>query len=174
MKVLKMFMIAITLTGCAHTFSDSESKGIPEFETLVGSGTLETIGVGVETRLTEAWITVSDTETIINRKGCEVLMLKSTSELVIKIARCADTQEYIICGGDDSECVIDFKTNKSGNTLSLINDYRSDEVRHIVNFHQDSVVYRIQLESCLISYPHGCIIDGFNWVDLDTYTFIKH
>ena len=39
-------MIAITLTGCAHTFSDSESKGIPEFETLVGSGTLEKVGGG--------------------------------------------------------------------------------------------------------------------------------
>ena len=79
-------MIAITLAGCAHTFSDSESKGMPEFESLVGSGTLEIIGVGVEARRTEAWATVSDNETIPNRKGCKVLMLKSTGELVMKIA----------------------------------------------------------------------------------------
>ncbi|MFT4765360.1 MAG: hypothetical protein ACI9OH_002469 [Oleispira sp.] len=174
MKLLKIFIIAITLTGCAHTFSDSESKGIPEFESLVGSGVLEINSTGIASTPTEAWVTVSDNETIPNRKGCKVLMLKSTDELVIKIAHCADKQEYIICGGDDSECVIDFKTKKSGSTLSLINDYRSDEVRHVVNFHQDSIIYRIQLESCLIPYPHGCIIDGFSWIDLDTYTFRKH
>jgi hypothetical protein len=174
MDILKILFISISLTGCAHTFSDSEPKDIPEFESLVGSGILEKFGAGIETTPTEAWISVSDNETIPNRKGCKVLMLKSTDELVIKIAHCADKQEYIICGGDDSECVIDFKTKKSGSTLSLINDYRSDEVRHVVNFHQDSIIYRIQLESCLIPYPHGCIIDGFSWTDLDTYTFRKH
>ena len=65
MKVLKIFMIAITLTGCAHTFSDSESKGIPKFESLVGSGTLEVIEPGYETSHVQASLSINENYKVI-------------------------------------------------------------------------------------------------------------
>jgi len=174
MALLKIFLLAATLSGCAHTYSNGNSHEIPDFESLIGSGTLEKSGTTIETVHSKAWITVNENEVISDRGSCKSFMLNSKDELVIKIAHCTEGQEYFMCGGDGPECIIDFDTEKSGNSLSLINDYISDEVRHVVEFHQDIIVYRIQLESCLIPYPHGCIIDGFNWVDLETYTFTKN
>lgn len=48
MTPLKIFLITIILTGCTHTFSGDQSgtelEDIPEFESLVGSGTLYKTG----------------------------------------------------------------------------------------------------------------------------------
>ena len=173
MTLFKIFLLAVTLSGCAHTYSNGNSSDIPDFESLVGSGTLEKSGTTIETTHSTAWITVIDNEVIPGKESCKSFMLNSKDELVIKIAHCEDSQEYFICGGNGPVCIIDFDTDKSGNSLSLINDFSSDEVRHVVEIHKEMIIYRIQLESCLIPYPHGCIIDGFNWVDLDVYSFRK-
>ncbi len=75
MKVLKMFMIAITLTGCAHTFSGdelgTELEGIPEFESLVGSGILETTDSGISEEQSKAWLSFDDNYTVVGKDSCE-------------------------------------------------------------------------------------------------------
>jgi hypothetical protein len=76
-----------------------------------------------------------------------------------------------MCAGNVSECIIDFETEKSGSSLSLVNDSHGDETRFLVEFHPNKITYRIQGEDCLIGYPHGCIIDGFKWLDEKVYTY---
>lgn len=67
---------------------------------------------------------------------------------------------------------MDFETDKSGSSLSLVNDSYGDETKFRVDFHKGKIIYRIQGETCLLGYPHGCIFDGFGWVDQDIYTYI--
>lgn len=179
MELLKIFLITAMITGCAHNFSNSESEAelepelenIPKFESLVGNGTLEINGIIIETVQTKAWLTVNEYEIIPGWGSCETFMLNSKDELLVKIAYCGEKQEYIMCAGDASECIIDFDTDKSGSSLSLVNDSHGDETRFLVEFYTDKIIYRIQSETCLIGYPHGCIIDGFNWIDSETYTY---
>jgi len=173
MKLLKIFIIAITLTGCAHTFSDSESKGIPAFESLVGSGILHQYGPSFEDKKSKALLSFKKNFTVASRSNCEALVLTSMSEIVLTVAKCDEKSGYEICGEADKECIIEFKTKKTGNTLHLINDgqYVDDDIRHIVKFDDDKIIYQIQEESCLIPYPHGCIINGFSWVDQYTYIY---
>lgn len=176
MELLKIFIIAITLTGCAHTFSDSESKGIPEFESLVGSGTLETIEAGYDTSHVQASSSINENYKVVGRNGCKALIINTDIEIVLAVAQCVDSDgdEYLICADEPNECEIYFETEQYGSSLTLIKDWGwgYDEIRRLVEFHTNKVVYKIQLESCLVPYPHGCIIDGFGWVDLDIYTYI--
>jgi len=120
----------------------------------------------------EAWRTVNDNEVIPDKESCESFILNSKDELLVKIARCGEEQEYIMCAGDASECIIDFETKKSGNSLALVTDSHSDETRFLVEFHPNKIIYRIQGETCLLGYPHGCFFDGFDWVDEDIYTYL--
>ena len=174
MKLLKIFIIAITLTGCAHTFSDSESKGIPAFESLVGSGILHQHGPSIEDKKSKALLSFKKNFTVASRNNCEALVLTSMSEIVLTVAKCDEKSGYEICGKADNECIIEFKTKKTGNALHLINDgqYVDDDIRHVVKFDDDKIIYQIQEESCLIPYPHGCIINGFSWVDEYTCTYV--
>ncbi|MFT6329432.1 MAG: hypothetical protein ACJAYN_001364 [Bermanella sp.] len=177
MKVLKMFMIAITLTGCAHTFSGdelgTELEDIPEFESLVGSGILHQYGPSIENTKNKALLSFKKNFSVASRSDCEALVLTSMSEIVLTVAKCDEKPGYEICGKADNECIIEFKTKKTGNALHLINDgqYVDDDIRHTVKFYNDKIIYQIQEESCLISYPHGCIINGFSWVDQYTYIY---
>ena len=176
MKLLKIFIIAITLTGCAHTFSDSESKGIPAFESLVGSGTLETIEPGYDTSHVQASLSINENYKVVGRNDCKALIINTDIETVLAVAQCADSDgdEYLICADEPNECEIYFKTKQDGRSLTLIKDWGwgYDETRRLVEFYPNKVVYKIQSESCLIPYPHGCIIDGFSWVDSYTYNYI--
>jgi hypothetical protein len=179
MIVLKMFMIAITLTGCAHTFSGdelgTELEGIPEFESLVGIGTLEVIEPGYDTSHVQASLSINENYNVIGRNGCKALIINTDLETVLAVAQCpdSDADEYLICADEPNECEIYFETKHGGNSLTLIKDWGwgYDETRRRVEFYPNKVVYRIQSESCLIPYPHGCIIDGIGWVDLYTYNY---
>jgi hypothetical protein len=166
-----LFTIIIATTGCAHTLLEGELEGISDFKSLVGNGMLEVRGTTIETVQAKAWITVNDNEVILDKESCESFMLNSRDELLVKIAHCGEKQEYIMCAGNVSECIIDFETEKSGSSLSLVNDSHGDETRFLVEFHPNKITYRIQGEDCLIGYPHGCIIDGFKWLDEKVYTY---
>ncbi len=183
MDILKVFFIFITiviitttsLTGCAHTFSKGELEDIPEFESLVGSGILESSGAGIKTVQTKAWLSFNDNYTVVGKRHCEALILTSTERPILAVAKCDKDNDYYICGRAPEECNIYYETKKSGNTLSLTKDlgFGDDDIKLLVDFHKNKIIYRIQGESCLIGYPHGCIIDGFSWVDEDIYTFVK-
>ncbi len=179
MKVLKVFMIAITLTGCAHTFSGdelgTELEDIPEFESLVGSGILETTDSGISVEQSKAWLSFDDNYTVVGKDSCNALILTSTERSILAVAKCDEDNNYYICGRAPAKCFTNYKTKKSNSTLSLTKDlgFGEDDIRLVVDFYVNKIVYRIQGQTCLIGYPHGCIISGFNWVDEDIYTFIK-
>ena len=176
MKVLKMFMIAITLTGCAHTFSGdelgTELEGIPEFESLVGSGTLYKSGPSIEDKKNEATLSLNNDYIVSDLQDCKALSLTTSDGPVLNLAACGENKEYVVCGRALAECTVYFETYKSDNTLTLTKDKGGDDVRFLVEFHIDKIIYRIQAETCLIPYPHGCIIDGFGWRDRYTYTYV--
>lgn len=175
MTLFKIFLLAVTLSGCALTYSNGNSSDIPDFESLVGRGTLETSGAGVIPENTEAWLSYNDNYTVVGKANCEALILTSTERPILAVAKCDKGNEYFICGRAPEECNIFYETKHSNNTLSLTKDlgFGEDDIKLLVDFHKDKIVYRIQGQSCLIGYPHGCIISGFSWVDEDIYTFIK-
>ena len=108
----------------------------------------------------------------IGKQSCEALILTSIERPILSIAKC-DDNNYYICGRAPNECRINHETIRSGNTLSLTKDlvFGEDDIKLLVDFHKDKIVYRVQGKSCFIGYPHGCIIDGFSWVDEDIYSF---
>lgn len=174
MDILKILLITISLTGCAHTFSDSELENIPDFESLVGNGTLHQHGPSIEDKKENATLSLKKDFKVSGRSRCEALTLTSMEETILTVAKCSEKTGYEICGRAEKECIIEFDTEKTGSSLFLINDgeYVDEDVRHIVNFHKNKIEYKIQGQSCLIPYPHGCIIDGFSWVDRYTYSYI--
>ncbi len=175
MALFKVFLLAVTLSGCAHTYSNSSLQDIPDFESLVGSGVLETSGAGVAPKKTEAWLSYKDNYTVVGEANCEALILTSIERPILAVAKCDGNNEYYICGRAPEECNIYYETKRSGNTLSLTKDlgFGEDDIKLLVDFHKDKILYQIQGQTCLIGYPHGCIISGFSWVDEDIYTFIK-
>jgi hypothetical protein len=179
MDILKVFFIFITtatiistLTGCAHTFSEGELEDIPAFESLVGSGTLYKTGPSIEDKKIEAILSLNKDYLVSGQKNCKALSLATSEGPVLNVAVCGEDRKYIICGRSIAECTIYFETSKSHNTLSLTKDKGGDDVKFLIEFHDDKMVYRIQGETCLIPYPHGCIIDGFGWRDRYTYTYV--
>ena len=173
MALFKVFLLAVTLSGCAHTYSNSSLQDIPDFESLVGSGVLETSGTTIETQSIEASIQLNENFTVEGSGICTAFTLTTPEEPVLSIALCNEGSKYIFCGNKLDNCASDFKTENSGTSLSLIRDlgFGYDEKRFLVEFHRNKIIYRIQGETCLIGYPHGCIIDGFSWVDSKTYIY---
>lgn len=47
-------------------------------------------------------------------------------------------------------------------------------MKFLIEFQTDKIIYRVQAETCLITYPHGCIIDGFDWRDRYTYKYVHN
>jgi hypothetical protein len=174
MELLKILLITAMISGCAHTLSNSELEDIPDFESLVGSGELHQYGPSIKDNNEKAILSFNKHFKVSGRDNCEALILTSLKETVLTVAKCSEESGYEICGRAKNECIIEFDTKKSGSSLFLINDgeYVDEDVRHIVNFHTNKIVYKIQGQSCLIPYPHGCIIDGFSWVDRYTYSYI--
>jgi len=179
MDILKISLITAMISGCAHTLSEGESgtelAGIPEFESLVGSGMLETTGAGVTTEQTKAWLSFNDNYTVVGKESCEALILTSTERPILAVAKCDEDNDYYICGRAPEKCHTYYETKESDSTLSLTKDlgFGEDDIKLLVDFYKDKIVYRIQGQTCLIGYPHGCIISGFSWVDEDIYTFVK-
>lgn len=180
MHILITFLFIINLSGCTHNIlgtnienkSFLELEGIPNFESLVGSGTLEINSTGTKPEYSKAWLSFNDDYTVIGKGSCEALTLTSIKRPILAVAKC-DDNNYYICGRAPNECRINHETIRSGNTLSLTKDlgFGEDDIKLIVDFHKDKFVYRVQGKSCFIGYPHGCIIDGFSWVDEDIYSF---
>ena len=174
MKVLKIFMIAITLTGCAHTFSEEDSGGIPEFKSLVGSGSLYKTGASIENKKIEATLSLNNDYVVTGLQDRKALSLVTSEGPVLNLAICGENKEYIFCGRSIAEWTVYFKTSKSDNTLSLTKDKGGDDVKFLIEFQTDKIIYRVQAETCLIPYPHGCIIDGFDWRDRYTYKYVHN
>ena len=182
MELLKILLITAMISGCAHTFSEgaldskpeTELEGIPEFESLVGSGTLETIEPGYDTNYVQASLSINEDYQVVGKNGCKALIINTNDKPILSVAQCDGDDEYLICTDEPDECKIYFETKQNGSSLTLIKDWGwgHDETRRVVEFHTNKVVYRIQGESCLIPYPHGCIIDGFSWVDSYTYNYV--
>ena len=172
MALLRICIIAVTITGCAHSLSNINSQDIPEFKHLIGSGTLEINSTGIKSEFSKAWLSFNKDYTVIGKQSCEALILTSIERPILAVAKC-DDDNYYICGRAPNECRINHETIQSGNTLSLTKDlgFGEDDIKLIVGFHKDKIVYRVQGKSCFIGYPHGCIIDGFSWIDEDTYSF---
>lgn len=173
MALFKVFLLAVALSGCAHTYSNSSLQDIPDFESLVGSGVLETIEPGYDTDYDQASLTINERYHVVGRHDCKALIINTNKETILSVAQCGGRDEFYICANEPDECNIYFKTKKNGSSLILVKDWGwgHDETRRVVEFHNDKVVYRIQDENCLIGYPHGCIIDGFSWVDSYTYNY---
>lgn len=173
MTLFKIFLLAVTLSGCAHTYSNSNSPDIPDFESLVGSGTLNIFGRIIESESIDASILFNENYLVNERGNCTAFTLTTPKEPILSIALCEGGSKYIFCGDYLNNCTSSFKTKKSGNSLSLIRDlgFGDDETRFLVEFQPNKIIYRIQSEDCLIGYPHGCIIDGFNWIDSETYIY---
>ena len=173
MTLFKIFLLAVTLSGCAHTYSNGNSSDIPDFESLVGSGTLDISGRIIESESIDASIVLNDNYTVKGLGRCSAITLTTAINPELSIALCEGGEKYIFCGNKLDNCASDFKTKKSGATLSLIRDlgFGDDETRFLVEFQPNKIIYRIQSEDCLIGYPHGCIIDGFNWIDSETYIY---
>ena len=176
MDIFKIFLITAMISGCAHTLSEGESEGIPRFESLVGNGTLDIFGSIIETESINASILFNENYTVKGRGTCTAFTLTTPEEPLLSIALCDGGSKYIFCGDYLDNCTSSFKTRKSGNSLSLIRDlgFPDDETRFLVEFHPNKIIYKIQSEDCLIGYPHGCIIDGFNWIDSETYIYTFH
>ncbi len=176
MDILKIFLITAMISGCAHTLSEVESgaelAGIPEFESLVGSGTLYKTGPSIEDEEIEATLSLNKEYIVSGQQDCKALSLATLEGPVLNLAVCGENKKHIICGRSIAECTEYFETYKSDNTLSLKKDKGGDDVKFVVEFHTDKLIYRIQAETCLIPYPHGCIIDGFGWRDRYTYTYL--
>ena len=172
MALFKIFLLAMTLSGCAHTYSNSNSPDIPDFESLAGSGILNKTGPSIEDKNIEATLSLNTNYIVLDRENCKALSLNTLEGPVLNLAVCGEDQKHVICGRSISECTEYFETSRSGNTLSLTKDKGGDDVRLFVEFHYDKLIYRVQGETCLIPYPHGCIIDGFGWRDRYTYTYL--
>lgn len=171
MALLRIFFITLIITGCAHSISNSNSQDIPNFKHLIGSGTLKTSGTGIKSEYSKAWLSFNNNYTVIGKQSCEALTLISIERPILAVAKCDNN--YYICGRAPDECRLNYETIQSGNTLSLTKDlgFGEDDIKLLVNFHKDKIVYRVQGKSCFIGYPHGCIIDGFSWVDEDIYSY---
>ena len=117
MDIIKIFLITAMISGCAHTLSEVESgaelAGIPEFESLVGSGMLETTGAGVTTEHTKAWVSFNDNYTVVGKERCEALILTSTERPILAVAKCDEDNDYYICGRAPEECHTYYETKKS-------------------------------------------------------------
>jgi len=178
MTPLKIFLITIILTGCTHTFfgdeSGTELEDIPEFKSLVGSGTLYKTGASIEDKKIEATLSLNNDYVVSGLKDCKALSLATSEGPVLNLAICGENKEYIFCGRSIAECTVYFETSKSDNTLSLTKDKGGDDVKFLVEFLTDKIIYRVQAETCLIPYPHGCIIDGFDWRDRYTYKYVHN
>lgn len=174
MKLLRTLFITITLSGCAHNFSGAELDEIPKLESLVGTGMLETSNTGAQAEQTKAWLSFNDNYTVVGKGNCEALILTSTERPILAVAKCNEDNDYYICGRAPEECHTYYETKKSDSTLLLTKDlgFGEDDIKLLVDFYQDKIVYRIQEQTCFIGYPHGCIISGFSWVDKDIYTYV--
>ena len=169
---LAIITIFFTATGCTSIRSGEISQDIPDFESLVSRGTLNKTGPSIEDKSTEATLSLNTNYIVFDRESCKALSLNTLEGSVLNLAVCGEDQKHVICGRSISECTEYFETSRSGNTLSLTKDKGGDDVRLFVEFHFDKLIYRVQGETCLIPYPHGCIIDGFGWRDRYIYTYL--
>ena len=85
MTPLKIFLITIILTGCAHTFSGdgsgTELEDIPEFESLVGSGTLYKTGASIKDKKIEATLSLNNDYVVNGLQDCKALSLAIRRQL---------------------------------------------------------------------------------------------
>ena len=178
MDILKTFVITACLfaaiSGCAHDFINRTSSDIPEFESLAGTGTLAVSETTLASESFNASLYINENYTVEGIGNCKAFTISTPVEAILSVALCADDSKYVFCGSRLNNCVSDFKTKRSGSSLSLIRDlgFGDDETRFLIEFLPNKIIYRIQGETCLIGYPHGCIIDGFSWVDEYTYTYV--
>ena len=103
MELLKIFIIAITLTGCAHTFSEEDSGGIPEFKSLVGSGSLYKTGASIENKKIEATLSLNNDYVVTGLLDRKALSLVTSEWPVLNLAICCENKEYIFCGRSIAE-----------------------------------------------------------------------
>ena len=103
MELLKIFIIAITLTGCAHTFSEEDSGGIPEFKSLVGSGSLYKTGASIENKKIEATLSLNNDYVVTGLQDRKALSLVTSEGPVLNLAICGENKEYIFCGRSIAE-----------------------------------------------------------------------
>ena len=178
MDILKILLMSAMISGCSHTLSEDQSgaelAGIPEFESLVGNGMLEIFGSIIESESISASIILNENYTVKEIGNCTAFTITTLEKPVLSVASCEGGSKYIFCGNSLNNCANHFKTRKSGNSLSLIKDlgFGYDKTRFLVEFSPNKIIYRIQGEDCLIGYPHGCIIDGFKWLDEEVYTYV--
>jgi hypothetical protein len=167
-------------------FADSTLKEIPDFESLVAEGSLNQLSYGSESNDMTAELTYRLNYEVEGQTDCHALVL-SAPDLVtylpdyelspqggaVAIAICGEEKRYYICSWVSEPCSTYFKTKKSKAVLSLHVDrgWGDDELRFRVEYYDDKLIFRVQDESCLIPYPHGCLIDGFGWEDWFVFTF---
>lgn len=139
----------------------------------MSSGVLETVELGYKTSYAQASLSTNENYQVICENNCKAIIINSNEENILSVAQCGDRGKYYICANEPNECKIFFETKLNGNSLTLVKDWGwgYDEIRRVVEFHSNKVIYRIQGENCLIGYPHGCIINGFGWIDEYIYTY---
>lgn len=173
MKPLKIILFFIAITSCSQLPLKNSTQNIPRFNSLLSSGVLESVELGYKTNYVQASISINENYQVTGKNNCKAIIIHSNEENILAVAKCGDRDKYYLCANEPDKCKIYFETKQNDNSLILIKDWGwgYDKTRRIVEFHANKVVYRIQGESCLIGYPHGCIINGFSWIDEHIYTY---
>jgi len=167
--VIVSFLVLVSL-GLVYFLSeyDDNDSTIPNLQSYAGKGGLLHNEDGVSTQLDSF---IEYFAELPGGKKCEGFLLSSTEDASILAVTHCKPDVYVLCSGGFQYCANGKYTKKSNNIIQYISDFSGSRYR--VEFLSNEIIFKIQEPDCLIPYPHGCIVTGWEWEDLAVYRFTK-
>ena len=173
--IVKRFLIAsfFLISACAHNPPVSEVKN--SFRALVGKGEI----IQKKHKLDGGNSTVNGLMSyvseisLVGEKNCFGISLTSSVDYIAFLVACPSGQ-YYFCTKKPSACVDKYvgRVRVKGNRFELRSS--SSDTRYRIKIYPGRLLYRVYESDCLISYPHGCLVDGFGWNEIFSYDFRKN
>jgi len=146
----------------------------PDFHSMVGTGSVNIFDHDLpkadQHKTVNASVTTVNHIAITGMKNCSGITLKTDQESIVTVGSC-DAGKVFICPAGQENC------NNENFTPTKLDDsvvhMRVDDYNYRIEVKENQLIYRIQEKSCLIPYPHGCLVNGPGWNDLVVYTFKK-
>jgi len=176
----------ITLIICLFSlqvFASSSKGTLPSFKSLEGNWTYSVSWLSEaygDNNNGDVHINFIKSYPLKNETDCKAITINIVGEeLLSGVVRCSNNK-YFLCSGHIDECGLPMnirgnefnnETELNDTTLMVHPEYK--EIRYVLEFNVDKLIYRYQRKNCFISSPHGCLIDAFSWHDIGVYEINK-
>lgn len=170
MQGLKRKLAAYLLASLAIIPSVHAAQDL-DFQSMNANGTLLYYNGKIQ-NTGDAKLSYIENFAIEHQKNCRGVSLDSNEHgNILTIGQCS-SGIYVLCPGGLEHCGDEGdEAEFNENIFQQFLDF--NKVNYRVELYTDKLIYRLQKKKCFIPYPHGCLIKGFGWRDITTFTFIE-